>query len=395
MGAWDLICEAAKSLKVNKSRTVLTSIGIVIGIAAVVSMTSFIQGLQDTLSETMGLDKARLIYIIPDSDNSLDEKGVGALQQGVDNLDGVSIVRVASCRASVKRDSIDSITYGVNSNYFEYQKMEVSEGSFFSEDDNESVRNTAVVGPGILEKLFGDTKSDAVGDSISIDGKVFIIKGVVKCDNSLDQYYDSLFVPEKSAKACLGIGSINHLIGSVSPDGVVSESVKEANKTLSSHYGTDEYDSGFTVVSMESVATLMDVFTNSFKALITLVASVSLIVGGVGIMNMMLTNVSERTKEIGLRVALGAGKHDISRQFLVESIFICVIGGAIGVVSGLLIAVGLSFAVRSSFSMNITASVSVEIVAFAFSICVLIGALFGYYPARIASSKNPAEALRR
>lgn len=389
----DIIEESRIALGSSFGRSFLTSLGVMIGIAAIVTMISSISGIQSALISEMGLSKARLVYIMPATKYALTTDLLDELQTDIPEYDAATFQRLDVIRASTSMLSSSVAVYGVEDNYFELEEIRVSEGSIFSNEDNASLEKYALVGPGIKDDYFPDNET-VIGEKITLKGVVFTIIGVIKAENSLDQNFSTVFVPEKTASQYLGMHDINYGLAYLSESGDNEIAVDSTFDFLGQYYDLGDARDYFSIMSMETIVSTLELFTTGFGILMAIVASVSLVVGGIGIMNMMLTNVSERLREIGIRLALGAKRSDIAKQFLIESISICLIGGVIGVLLGTLLSFGVSALIQSAISMPITPDLSPELIIGVASVCIIIGVGFGSYPAWKASKLDPIEALK-
>lgn len=397
----DLFMETFSAFSANKARTLLTLLGIVIGISAVISMTAIIGGMKTSLVSEMGLSQARLVEIFLNTDQGMT---TADLQDMSNDLKGYFeyLIPQTSGSAEVSSSTEKATGYitGVSADHATVNGMKVVQGRFISQKEADSASLVVVLDESGAKKLFGASATHVVGNTVRIGSSEYEIVGILESSTLDTGDSVSLYMPFKTCSQRInGTTTFSTLLGLTYEEIEPQQAADAATNWLVERFRIPEKDKedAIYVLTMKSIIDSLNTFMAAFQALMTLVASISLLVGGIGIMNMMLTNVTERIREIGLRKALGARRRDITRQFLLESILITLAGGAIGVVLGYLVAFALSSLVGAVFEMqgvNITPTIGFDTVALVTFICVLIGVVFGYYPARRAAKLDPVESLR-
>ena len=399
MSARDLIQEALHSLEANKGRSLLTILGIVIGIASVIAMTSLIGGIQNSLVNSLGLNAARMVQIY--SSQELTESDIEKLQKLVPQIEQIGIVDSAYTEYKTGDKSYTVMAQGVDSDMLDaVGASKLVAGRTYSQAESQSGSRVALISRGGADQLYGN----ALGKTIKVSNGEVQIVGVI--DGGSDSMGSlTLYMPRETISGLFG--DENPSFPSVTALAAEGTDMDELCKTIESKVRAmkgiaedDEYDS-VSATSMKSAIDALNSFMGAFSLIMGAVASISLLVGGIGIMNMMLTNVTERIREIGIRRALGASRRDITAQFLAESSALCVTGGLLGVLIGYLLAWGLAmFAAGSGVlselgaSGQITPSFSIATVLLAFGVSVGIGVIFVFYPARRAAKLDPVECLR-
>ena len=403
MSTRDLVQEALHSLEANKGRSLLTILGIVIGIASVIAMTSLIGGIQNSLVNSLGLNAARMVEIY--SSQELTDSDVEKLRKMVPQIEQIGIVDSAYSEYKVGDKSYTVMAQGVDSDMLDaVGASKLVAGRTYTQTESQSGARVALISRGGAEQLHGGNEQDALGKTIKVSSGEVQIVGVIDGGNdSMGSL--TLYMPRETIASLFG--DENPSFPSVTALAVEGTDMDELCKTIESKVRSmkgiaddDEYDS-VSATSMKSAIDALNSFMGAFSLIMGAVASISLLVGGIGIMNMMLTNVTERIREIGIRRALGASRRDITAQFLAESSALCITGGILGVVIGYLLAWGLTFFAANSGIMDefgasgtITPSFSIATVLLAFAVSVGIGVIFGFYPARRAAKLDPVECLR-
>lgn len=401
----DLISETTLSLTANKGRSGLTILGIVVGIASVIVMVALGQGTQDSITSEIQAMGSNLLTISPGGDSGMGPAQAQGGGVAVDSLTMSDVEAIADRADSVaaiapqvsgslpvtagKNGSTVSIT-GTTVDYPSVRGVEVASGSWFTEAQDSGAAKVAVLGPETSDNLFG-SGSNPVGQRIRIDGEPFTVVGLTVSEGSgFGSSDDIVYIPALTMQRYLSGGDgVNAIyIEATSQEDMSAAQTSIENVLLAEHDIAIMDDADFSVTSQADLASTMETVTNLLTVLLGSVAGISLLVGGIGIMNMMLTTVTERIREIGLRKAIGANRGDITSQFLAEAVALTVTGGIVGILLGW----GISAIITAASTLN--ASVSLYAVALAAGVSTSIGILFGYYPARRAAKLDPIEALR-
>lgn len=401
----DLIQETFFSLKSNKSRSFLTILGIVIGIGSVITMIGVGQGATQDIEKNIQSLGSNLLIVSPGGQrsygsmvrssgvvNTLTVNDAEAIEEQIQNISGVAPTVSTNKQISAKGENINTRVYGVNAQYFIIKNIETEIGSLINNQNVKKISKIAVLGPDTRDDLFGEN-IDPIGERIKIDNQPFTVIGVTKAKGSTGWGQSSdniIYIPLSTAQHYLtgndSLGNINIQVTSENLMTVVQNNI--TNLLLARHKITDPTKADFNIMNQADILDTMSSISGTLTLLLAAIAGISLLVGGIGIMNMMLTTVTERTREIGLRKALGAKNIDISLQFLAESVMLTFIGGIIGVICGYFAA-----ALITKFS-GTTTDITMWSVYLAFGVSAAIGIIFGYYPARRAAKLNPIDALR-
>nr|WP_254901252.1 ABC transporter permease [Tuberibacillus sp. Marseille-P3662] len=387
MTFWQSIKMALRHIKGNKFRGFLTMLGMIIGVSSVIALVALGQGSsQDVKSSINNLGTNRLTVNITDSDE------IKFTRDDVDklgSLDGVeSVAPVVSGRVTVAHGETStqiSLT-GTTSAYPNVQHTEMSQGRFLSDISNEYRLKTAVLGANTAQTLFGG--QDPIGKQVKINGTSYRIVGVLKSiGGSMGQSGDDVvIVPLTTAQTIVNTTDIPTVQLNVQSQDIVDQTMMNVKMSMATQY--PDKDDSYSVFSQEDTMDAMNSVSQSMATLLGGIAGISLLVAGIGIMNIMLVSVSERTKEIGIHKAIGAKRRDILQLFLIEAVVLSCLGGMIGV------GVGLAVTKLLSITMDMTAVYSVSIPSIAFLFSLIVGIVFGVFPAIKAAKLHPIQALR-
>jgi putative ABC transport system permease protein len=406
--------ETFTSLSANKLRSGLTILGIVIGVAAVIAMLSIGQGAQKTISDSINSIGTNIIYLSAGSrarfmgGNFNTVRNIKMLttsdtQALLDPLQAPSVNAVApfiqggDITASANGQTTTTTVFGVTTSYFPIRNEQVSEGAFFNDQQVNTHARVAVIGADLATSLYGQT-SNLTGQEVRLNGQTFTIIGLLKSKggSSFGSSDNQVIIPLTTARDRV-INRTGKTVDGIYIQATNAESVSGASSQVSAimrlRHHVAEGKEDFTVFSQQDLLTTANSITGIMTTFLGGIAAISLLVGGIGIMNIMLVSVVERTREIGLRKALGARNRDILTQFLAESSFLSLMGGLIGILLGWLISLIIGqIASASGNALNPSVSLNAVLLATLFSIAV--GLFFGIYPARRAARLEPVEALR-
>ncbi|MBR6088685.1 MAG: ABC transporter permease [Anaerolineaceae bacterium] len=402
-----LIKEALRSISSNKIRSFLTMLGIFIGVGAVIAMMSVGQGAQNSITNSLSSLGTQTLYLSPGNftgnvrnarDLTNDDVAAIALLDCVDIA--APTVSQSYTISQSNGKTVSATVTGVIPGYKTVGNYDVTLGTFISQENIDNKEMTAVIGTEINQSLFGAKNYNSVGETIRIMGQPYRVIGILgeKGSSTMGMSQDrNVFIPITTAQSRLmtrqknSVGQVTILVKS---NYTLSEAQDAIEKLMQDRHGIFEGNpNDFTVMNVQEILNAVSDIMGTFTLFLGGVAAISLLVGGIGIMNIMLVTVSERTREIGLRKALGAKRGDILAQFLVESSMISLVGGLLGIGFGLLLAFGISrIASMTGTALQITINPGIILGATLFSIAV--GLFFGVYPANQASKLDPVIALR-
>ena len=401
----DLFEEIFLAISANKVRSGLTSLGIVIGIGSVIAMISIGQGAQGSIEASIQSIGSNLVLVMPGfqrgvgmqvsagrgSAQTLTQADADAIQKEVTLAKAVAPEISRRYQITAKGKNTNTQVVGTVGAYTDVRNVQVETGSFITDQNVRSLSRVAVLGPTTRDDLFG-TSTIPLGETIRINRVDFKVIGITqsKGGTGFGSQDDMVFVPLSTAQRYLAgdtyVTTIS--IEAMNQNDMAAIQQQITDLLLQRHNIANLQLADFQVLNQSDIVATASSVTDTLTILLASIAGISLIVGGIGIMNMMLTTVTERTREIGLRKAIGAKKKDISMQFLAESVMLTFFGGFLGIFLGWI----LSFAV--SYFGEITTSISPFSILLAFGVSAAIGIVFGYYPARRAAGLNPIEALR-
>ncbi len=396
MNLWESIAVALEGLLANKMRSVLTALGIIIGVAAVITMLAIAGGAKKQMMTNIeGIGTNVLMIFQRRGEDSTRTQPLSLKDVAAIEAECPSVLRVAPevrANATVKyrnEDSTSTIT-GVTDVYDNVRNYKLAEGHFFTESDVNALRKVAVLGSQVAIDLFDG--APAIGEYIRINGTRFRVIGVMQSKGSggFGNADDQVFIPLTTAmRRLFGLDELAMISVQASEMRLMDAAKAEVEAALRKTHKLKEGDElDFNVSNQADILAFANTASGIFTALLAGIASVSLLVGGIGIMNIMLVSVTERTREIGIRMALGARRRDIQTQFLVEALVLSLLGGFIGILLGIGLSAIAAVLIKWEFAISLSA------IFIAFSFAAGVGIFFGFYPARKASRMDPIEALR-
>ncbi len=401
---------ALRAIAANKMRSFLTALGIIIGVASVITMLAIGQGSKKSIQANIAEMGSNMIMISPGADmrggvrqdpsamQTLKMADYTAIKEQCNYIKAISPTVTSSGQWIYGNNNTQSSIYGVNGDYLEIRQLSVSDGEMFTDNDIKSSAKVCVLGQTVVGYLFPDG-SDPIGRVVRFNSIPFRVVGVLKKKgyNSMGMDQDDLVLAPYTTvmKRILAQTYLGGITCSAVVEGVTDKATEQISSILRRNHklkdatDTTEADKDdFNIRSQEELSSMMNSTTDMLTILLGCVAGISLIVGGIGIMNIMYVSVTERTREIGLRMSVGARGIDILNQFLIEAIMLSVTGGVIGVLLG----------VGASYGVNLLAHWPIAIqpwsIVMSFAVCTFTGVFFGWYPAKKAAMLDPIEAIR-
>ena len=409
MNVQNLFQIAFRAIAANKLRSFLTMLGIIIGVASVITMLAIGQGSKKSIQKQISEMGSNMIMIRPGQDN-----GPGGVRQDASEMQSLKLKDfqylvdnakyLAAISPSVNssgqfiygNNNTPSTVYGINNDYLTIRQLTIEEGDKFTDNDIKTCAKVCIIGKTVKDNLFPDG-SDPVGRVIRFNSIPMKVIGVLKSKgyNSFGMDQDDVVLAPYTTimKRVLAVTYLQGINASALTEDITDEAIEDISNLLRESHkikkGEDgTYDDDFTIRSQKELSTMMNSTSDLMTTLLLVVACISLIVGGIGIMNIMYVSVTERTREIGLRMSVGARGIDILNQFLIEAVLLSVTGGLIGVIFGIL----------TSFGVNMFAKWPIVIqpwsVLISFIVCSATGIFFGWYPAKKAAGMDPIEAIR-
>jgi putative ABC transport system permease protein len=394
----------------NKGGSFLTMLGIIIGVASVIIIISIGAGAQSLIMseiETLGTDKIGVMpgkaeegeppaSIMGVTITSLTYEDALAIKDKIPNVANVVAYNNETGSVSWRSNSYLTNIKGCNSSYPEVENGEVAEGRFFTSQEEKDLSRVAVLGSDVKKEVFGASR--AVGQNIRIQGKMFQVVGVMEEVGTVafQNYDDQILIPIKTMqKLITGVEHVNLIRVSVKNKEDLDFTKANIESLLRQRHDIkDPENDDFTVRTSAQAMDMVRTVTDSLKYFLAAMAALSLLVGGIGIMNIMLVNINERTREIGLRKAVGANNTHIIWQFLTETIILTLVGGILGILTGILLSFGVYLVMSRGLGYHWNFIITFPSILLGIGISALIGIIFGTYPARKASKLSPVEALR-
>lgn len=400
----NLIRVAYSALKRNKLRAFLTMLGIIIGVASVIAMIAIGEGSKQSIQDQISNMGSNMVFVMPfsqfrggvqmgnSSSQSLTLKDVDALRNGCTAISAISPEVRAGGQTVFSHQNWPTTCFGADLDYFGIKKINISSGRVFTDKEIQSYAKVCLIGKTVIKNIFGQN-ADPIGQTVRFKKIPLKIIGVLeeKGQNSFGQDQDDLLIAPYTTvqKRILAITWIQAIYTSAKSEDVTSEAIAQITDIMRKQHKLKPADQNdFTVMSQSDLIKTFTSISDILTVLLGAIAGISLLVGGIGIMNIMYVSVTERTKEIGLRMSIGGKELDILMQFLIEAVLISVIGGIIGILLGIAATKGISSI------MGWPVLIMIKSIVLSFVVCAAIGIFFGYYPARKAAKLNPIDAIR-
>jgi putative ABC transport system permease protein len=406
MNLWRTFKVAWEGLTLNKVRSFLTTLGVIIGVGSVIVMMAVSAGAEAEIADQINALGANLIMVMPAFGRggfgpgtrrppSLTYDDIAAIAENVTGLNGVSAEQPTTQDIKGGSTTLEDVSVvGTTAGLPDVRDYQVGEGRFLTDEDGDRANKVAVLGYDVAQELFGD--QSAVGQSIKVGSVKLTVVGVMAQKGVVGNtdYDGRVYIPitlvfKRFTNARFGGDDVHFIYVSAESKDVMDSVMSQVTDLLIRRHETDATSPGFNLVTQDNIIDAQASTTEAFRNLLAWVAGISLVVGGIGIMNIMLVSVTERTREIGLRQALGARPRDVRLQFLLEAVMLSLIGGLVGVITG----VGGSYLFNELGTMR--TELVTESIPLAFGAAAAVGIFFGYYPATQAAQLDPIEALRR
>jgi putative ABC transport system permease protein len=402
---WPILAEAWRAMGANRLRTFLTMLGMIIGVGAVVIMLAIGEGAQVVMRQTIATMGTNLVMVLSSFSTAAGVRSAtGSVPTlTVDDAQALAELPTVAAVAPMQPGSSqivhgavnwNSMVYGVTASYLDVRNWELAAGEPITDSDVRTASRTALLGQTVANRLFGD--EDPIGKTIRVREAPFVVAGVLapkgQSFDGRDQD-DTVLIPLTTAQRKVFGSQFPNSVRMFMVQGISDQLMSETEQDITAllrerHRIQEGMEPDFTVRNLSAAAEVQARTTRVMSMLLGAVAAISLVVGGIGIMNIMLVSVTERTREIGIRMAIGARRRDILTQFLLEAVIVSVLGCVIGVILG----ASLSYVVRTSFGMHTVVTTSSMVLSFA--VAAIVGVFFGWYPARKAAGLKPIEALR-
>jgi putative ABC transport system permease protein len=395
---------ALGALRANKLRSLLTMLGIVIGVAAVIAMVALGSGAQKAVNDRISALGTTLLTVSPgqqrgmgvaiaDQQTKLTMDDAQALQERATHLRGVQPEMSRNLQITYLNKNANASIVGTTSNYLQVRKYEIAEGRMFTDREDQAIQRVAVVGPAVATNLGLENPDALLDEDIRIRGIQFRVIGVLKSKGQANPFQnpdEQILIPLNTARfRVIGSDRLRSISVLAESEDRIPDAMADIQKVLRrEHRLRSGQPDDFSMRSQADFLNTMGETTKVFTFLLSGIAAVSLLVGGIGIMNIMLVSVTERTREIGIRKALGATRVNILLQFLIEAVVLCCLGGIVGIL------IGSAGALAMSKSAGWNTEISMGAIGLAFAFSALVGILFGVWPARRAATMDPIIALR-